>query len=103
MNLESYLAISAVMFSLGIVIFISRKNSIAILMGVELLMNAAALNFVAFSHYSPSLGLQLDGQLFAVFIIILAAAEAVTALAIVMAVYKQVHHIRVDEMIRLHG
>ncbi len=103
MNLEGYLFVSAIVFSLGLAVFVSRRNSIAILMGVELVINAAALNFVAFSKFAPSQNSQLDGQLFAVFVILLAAAEAVVALAIVLALYRERKHIRADELVSLHG
>lgn len=103
MSLESYLIVSAILLVLGLVMFVSRKNSIAILMGVELVINAAAINFVAFSRYAPSQNSQLDGQVFAIFIILLAAAEAVVALAIVLALYKERKHIQADELVSLRG
>ncbi len=103
MGLTGYLTVSAVLFSLGIVIFISKRNAIAILMGVELLLNAAALNFVAFARFTPSQASQLDGQLFAVFIILMAAAEAVVALAIALSVYKSLAQIRADKLASLKG
>lgn len=103
MGLTGYLTVSAALFTLGIVIFISRRNAIAILMGVELLLNAAALNFVAFSRFTPSQASQLDGQIFAVFIILMAAAEAVVALAIALSVYKSLNQIRADKLARLKG
>ena len=83
MSLETYLIVSAVLLTLGLVMFVSRRNSIAILMGVELVINAAALNFVVFSRFTTSQNSPLDGQVFAIFVILLAAAEAVVALAIV--------------------
>lgn len=103
MGLTAYLTVSAVLFTLGLIIFISRRNAIAILMGVELLLNAAALNFVAFAHFSPSQSSRLDGQIFAVFIILMAAAEAVVALAIALSVYKNLNQIRADELTHLKG
>jgi NADH-quinone oxidoreductase subunit K len=103
MGLTGYLTVSAVLFTLGLVIFISRKNTIAILMGVELMLNAAALNFVAFARFTPSQASQLDGQIFAVFIILLAAAEAVVALAIALSVYKNLHQIGADKLASLKG
>lgn len=103
MGLTGYLTVSAALFTLGMVIFISRKNAIAILMGVELLLNAAALNFVAFARFTPSEASQLDGQIFAVFIILMAAAEAVVALAIALAVYKSLSQVRADKLASLKG
>ena len=103
MGLTSYLMVSAGLFALGMVMFISKKNTIAILMGVELVLNAAALNFMAFAYYTPSKGNQLDGQVFAIFIIILAAAEAVVALGIAIAAYKEYKHVQADELVSLKG
>lgn len=103
MGLTGYLTVSAALFTLGMVIFISRKNTIAILMGVELLLNAAALNFVAFARFTPSQASQLDGQIFAVFIILMAAAEAVVALAIALSVYRSLAQIRADKLASLKG
>ena len=103
MSLNAYLMVSAALLTLGIIMFITRKNSIAILMGVELILNAAALNFVTFARFSPSQGTQLDGQVAAIFIILMAAAEAVVALAIALAVYKQHKHIQADKLFSLHG
>ena len=103
MTLDAYLIVSASLFALGLVMFTGKRNTIAILMGVELIMNAAALNFVAFSFYTPSRGNQLDGQIFAIFIILIAAAEAVVALGIAMAAYKQYKHVQADELTQLQG
>lgn len=103
MTLTAYLIASAALFCLGLVMFVSKRNSIAILMGVELIMNAAALNFMAFSFYSPSASRALDGQIFAIFIILLAAAEAVVALAIAIAVYKKYKHVQADQLSSLEG
>jgi len=103
MILEGYLTVSAVLFAMGLVMFISRRNSVAILMAVELIINAAAINFVAFSRFVPSAEARLDGQIFAIFIIILATAEAVVALAIVLALYKEKKHIQADQLVGLHG
>ncbi len=103
MGLSAYLMVSAGLFALGMVMFISKRNTIAILMGVELVLNSAALNFMAFSYFTPSKGNQLDGQIFAIFIILLAAAEAVVALGIAIAAYKEYKHVQADELISLKG
>lgn len=103
MGLDGYLTVSAALFSLGLIMFLSKRNSIAILMGVELMLNAAAMNFIAFSYFTPSLESQLDGQIFAIFIILLAAAEAVVALAIALEVFKQYRHVRADKLTELQG
>jgi NADH-quinone oxidoreductase subunit K len=97
-GLTHYLAVSTLLFSLGIIAIVTRKNAILVLMGIELILNAANINFVAFSKYG-SFG--LDGQLIALFVIILAAAEAAIALAIVLNIYKTFSNVNVDEIDKL--
>ncbi len=84
MGLEAYLAVSAALFGLGIVAIITRRNVIYVLMGIEMILNAANINFVAFNRFG---GDGLDGRMFAIFVIILAAAEAAVALAIVLNLF----------------
>ncbi|HEY4188122.1 MAG TPA: NADH-quinone oxidoreductase subunit NuoK [Polyangia bacterium] len=84
-GLGHFLVLSALLFTLGLVTAASRRSAVAILMGIELILNAAALNFVAFSHFSNG---AITGQVFAVFVVVLAAAEATVALAIVLAVFR---------------
>ncbi len=93
-GLNHFLVLGAILFSLGAYVVVSRRNAVAILMGVELILNAASINFVAFSHYSTS---SLGGQMFAIFVIVLAAAEAAVALAIVLSIYQQFRTIDADE------
>ena len=95
-GLQHYLTVSAAMFSLGLGVVVVRRNAIAILCGLELILNAGALNFVAFNRFSAPAG-RLDGQMFAVFIIILAAAEAAIALAIVLNLYNRTQNINLDD------
>ena len=76
---------AAALFGLGIVAIIVRRNVLYVLMGIEMILNAANINFVAFSRFN---GGSLDGQMFAIFVIILAAAEAAVALAIVLNVFQ---------------
>jgi len=83
-SLGSYLAVSAVLFLLGVATILVRRNALYVLMGVELILNAANLNFVAFARFG---GYGLDGQMFALFVVILAAAEAAIALAIVLRIF----------------
>lgn len=97
-TLTHYLILSAILFSLGLFGVVTRKNAILVLMGIELILNAANINFIAFSRYG---GMQLDGQAIAVFVIILAAAEAAIALAIVLNIYKQFKTVNVDEINKL--
>jgi NADH-quinone oxidoreductase subunit K len=93
MGLDGYLAVSAILFGLGIVCTIARRNVIYVLMGIELILNAANLNLVAFSRFNGG----LDGQIFAIFSIILAAAEAAVALAIVLNVFGLFDSVRPDD------
>jgi NADH:ubiquinone oxidoreductase subunit K len=80
-----YLVVAAGMFSLGIFGVLSRRNAIAILMGVELMLNAANLNLVAFWRYvNPA---EINGQVFAAFVFVVAAAEAAVGLALIIAIY----------------
>ncbi|MSR74863.1 MAG: NADH-quinone oxidoreductase subunit NuoK [Planctomycetes bacterium] len=95
-SLKHYLLVAALMFAAGVGVIISRRNAIAVLCGVELILNAAALNFVAFNRYSAPSG-RLDGQVFTIFIIILAAAEAAIALAILLNLFQQTNTVDVDE------
>ena len=85
-GLSHFLVLSALLFTLGLVTVATRRNAVAILMGIELILNAAAINFVAFSHFARG---TIDGHVFAVFVIVLAAAEAAVALAIVLAAFRQ--------------
>ncbi|MAI85987.1 MAG: NADH-quinone oxidoreductase subunit NuoK [Candidatus Marinimicrobia bacterium] len=93
-QLNNYLYISAILFSLGTFAVMTRRNGIAVLMGVELILNAANLNFVAFSRFG---GMNMNGHIFSLFVIVLAAAEAAVALAIVINIYNNLHTINVDD------
>ena len=93
-GLPHFLVVSAILFGLGLVTVASRRNAVAILMGVELILNAAALNFVAFSHFVEG---NVGGVVFALFIIVLAAAEAAIALAIVLAIFRHFHSIDAED------
>ena len=93
-QLTNYLFIAAVLFSLGVFGVITRRNGIAVLMGVELILNAANLNFIAFSRFG---GMNLDGHIFGLIIIVLATAEAAVALAIIINIYNNLNTINVDD------
>ena len=95
-GLEHYLVISVSLFLLGMFIIMTRRNGIRVLMGVELILNAANLNLIAFNRFLP--GSDVSGSVFAIFVIILAAAEAAVALAIVLAIYQQFSTIHIDEI-----
>ncbi len=94
-GLTHFLVVSTALFSLGIYGVVTRKNAVMVLMGIELILNAANINFVAFSRYG---NFGLNGQVIALFVIILAAAEAAIALAIVLNIYKIFSHVNVDEI-----
>ncbi|MCH7770579.1 MAG: NADH-quinone oxidoreductase subunit NuoK [Bacteroidetes bacterium] len=94
-GLTHFLVISVVLFSLGMYGVITRKNAIMVLMGIELILNSANINFIAFAKFG-NYGLQ--GQIIALFVIVLAAAEAAIALAIVINIYKTISNINVDEV-----
>jgi NADH:ubiquinone oxidoreductase subunit K len=99
-GLYHYLIIAAILFCLGIFAVFTRRNGIALLMGIELILNAANLNFVAFSYYVTK---TLGGQIFAVFVILLAAIEAAVALAIVFAIYRHFHSVEVPQVHEMQG
>jgi len=94
-GLTHYLVVSSFLFSLGLFGIVTRKNAIMVLMGVELMLNSANINFIAFSKYG---NFGLSGQIVALFVIILAAAEAAIALAIVLNIYKTFSNVNVDEI-----
>lgn len=94
-GLTHYLVVSSILFSLGLFGVVTRKNAILVLMGVELILNAANINFVAFSKYG---NFGLSGQIVALFVIVLAAAEAAVALAIVLNIYKTFTNVNIDEI-----
>lgn len=100
-GLEGYLAVSALTFGLGIAIIVIRRNAIAILMGIELLLNAAGLNFVAFSKFVTRD--IVDGQVVTIFLIVIAAGEAAVALAIILNIFNNLNTVAVDEADELKG
>lgn len=85
--LSSYLAVAAVLFATGVLAITTRRNAIGVLLGLELMLNAAALQFAAYGRFRAD-GVDLQGQTAAVFIIVVAAAEAAVALALLFAVYR---------------
>jgi NADH:ubiquinone oxidoreductase subunit K len=96
-----YLLVGAVLFVCGVLCMATKRNAIGILMGVELVLNAATINFVSFAHYNPSF--DIEGQVFALFVIVLAAAEAAVALAIVLNFYNNHMTVDVDTAEELKG
>ncbi len=97
-SLNSYLLVSAVLFSLGLYGVVTRRNGVAVLMGVELILNAANLNFLAFARFG---GMNIAGHVYALFVIVLAAAEAAVALAIIINIFNNFNTINVDEVSEL--
>jgi NADH-quinone oxidoreductase subunit K len=93
-GLNHYLVLSAILFGLGLFAMITRRNAILVLMGIELILNAANINLVAFSHFG---GLGVDGQVLTIFVMILAVAEAAVALGIVLNLYNNFSTVDVDE------
>ena len=94
-GLNHFLVISTLLFAMGIYAIVTRKNAIMVLMGVELILNSANINFIAFPRFG-NFGLQ--GHLIALFVIVLAAAEAAIALAIVLNIYKTLSTVNIDEV-----
>jgi len=94
-GLYHFLIISVILFGLGLFALVSRRNAILVLMGIELMLNAANINIIAFSRYG---GLGVDGQVISIFVIILAVAEAAIALAIVLNIYNHFSTINIDEV-----
>ncbi len=103
-GLNHYLVLAAFIFCMGIFVVATKRNAVGILIGVELILNAANLNLVAFSVYGSSeLAVQLSGQVTAMFVIVLAAAEAAVAIAIFMNFYNRRGTIDVDLASELKG
>ncbi len=96
---QAYLMLSATLFCVGLVGIIIRRNMITVLMCLELMLNAVNINLVAFSNHLSS----LEGQIFAVFIITIAAGEAAVGLAIIIQLYRLRTTVNVDEVRELNG
>ena len=99
-GLRHFLFVSLAIFVLGLYCVLTRKNAIGILLGVELILNSANINYIAFSHFSSG---NYDGQVFAIFVIMLAAAEAVIGLAIVLGIYQNFSSIDIEAVDSLQG
>ena len=98
LTINHYLILSAMLFSTGVLAVTLRRNAIGVLIGIELMLNAANINLVAFSRY---LGNHVDGAVFAIFVVMLAAAEAAIAIAIVLNVFHHAASISVDDYTEL--
>jgi NADH:ubiquinone oxidoreductase subunit K len=99
-GLSHFLIVSATLFCLGLLAVFTRKNAVNVLMGVELILNSANLNLIAFSKYSAA---KIDGQVFAAFVIVVAAAEVAVALAIVLTMYGIIKSVNLDRADTLKG
>ena len=100
--LANYLLISALLFAIGLAGALSRRNAILVLVGIELMLNAANLNFIAFWRYGPNPE-ALTGVMFAIFSIGIAAAEAAVGLALIIAVYRHYKTTNLDQIDSMRG
>ena len=99
--IEPYLMLASILFSFGIYAVITRKNAVAILMGIELILNSANINFIAFNRFGNFNS--LDGHVFSIFVIVLAAAEAAVALAIIINLFKNIGTVDVNKAQEMKG
>ena len=90
LSLSHFLVVGGLLFCFGLMTVLTRRNAVAMLMGIELILNGANVNLVAFNHYVAG---GLSGQIFALFVIVLAAAEAAVGLAIILAIYQMIRTI----------
>ncbi|MFN8491498.1 MAG: NADH-quinone oxidoreductase subunit NuoK [Caldilineaceae bacterium] len=103
-----YLVLAAFLFSCGLYGALARRNAIAVLMGIELMLNAVNINLVTFWRYSDIVdktthAMHLDGQVFALFVIAVAAAEAAVGLALIISIYRNRKTVNLDELDLLKG
>lgn len=98
--LQIFLLIGALLFVLGVFLVLTRRNAVMALMGVELMLNAANVNFIGFSRYDQ---VDLDGQMAALFVIVLAAAEVAVGLALIVNLYRRTHSIDLGDSSHLRG
>ena len=101
LTLTHFLVLSAFLFVCGVVCIATKRNAIGVLMGVELVLNAANVNLVAFARFNAAF--RLEGQVFALLVIVMAAAEAAVALAIILNFYNNHSTVDVDEADELKG
>lgn len=94
-----FLIVGAALFSIGLAIVLLKRHAIVVLMGIELMLNAVNINLVTFSQYDP---VRLQGQLFALFVMVVAAAESAVALAIILQVYRHFRTAQLDELKELN-
>lgn len=97
---QLFLIVGAALFSIGLAVVLLKRHAIVVLMGIELMLNGVNVNLVAFSQYDPS---RLQGQMFALFVMVVAAAESAVALAIIVQVYRHFRTAQIDELNELKG
>lgn len=95
LSLSHFLVVGGLLFAFGLMTVLTRRNAVALLMGIELILNGANVNLVAFNHYVAG---GLAGQVFALFVIVLAAAEAAVGLAIILAIYQMTRNIDATQL-----
>jgi NADH:ubiquinone oxidoreductase subunit K len=100
LNLNQFLVLGAVLFCIGLYGALAKRNGVAVLMGIEIMLNAVNITLVAFSFFNtvPKYTTLLTGQIFAIFIITVAAAEAAVALAMIIAIYRKLNSVDVGEI-----
>jgi NADH:ubiquinone oxidoreductase subunit K len=101
-ELGSYLTLSCLLFSIGLAGALLRRNAILVLVGIELMLNAANLNFIAFWRYGPHPE-ELTGIMFVMFSIAVAAAEAAVGLALIISIYRHYRTTNLDQIDRMKG
>jgi NADH:ubiquinone oxidoreductase subunit K len=99
--LQAYLAVAAILFAIGFGGVVTRRNAIVVLMGIELMLNAANLNFIAFWKFGQNAS--MTGYIFVLFSIAIAAAESAVGLALVILIYRHFRTTNLEQMSRLHG
>src|SRR2546421_3105376 len=100
--LHGYLLMSALLFAIGLAGALTRRNAILVLIGIELMLNAANLNFIAFWRFSPN-PQAITGIMFVIFSIGVAAAEAAVGLALIISIYRHYKTVQVDEIVSMKG
>ena len=104
LTLGHYLSLGGILFALSVIgIFLNRRNLIVLLMAIELMLLAVNLNFVAFSHYLPVEADRMAGQVFVVFVMTVAAAEAAVGLAIIIAIFRHKQTVNLENINLLKG
>ena len=96
-SIQEYLTLSVMLFSIGLFGVLTRRNAVAILMSLELMFNAVNIGLVSFTRFDPGIAFY-NGQMFALFIIAVAAAEVTIGVAIVLSLYRNFNHINVEEV-----